>query len=1471
MKKVLGLDLGTNSIGWALVEQNFEAKEGKILGMGSRIIPMDGETLGDFGKGNSVSQTSERTRQRMTRRLHERYLLRRERLHRVLNILQFLPKHYATHIDFQKNLGQFLPEAEPKLAYSEGEFLFKDAFNEMIEIFKAKQPDFLMKENGESASIPYDWTIYYLRKKALNNRLSVHELAWVILNFNQKRGYYQARGEEEETTNKREFVKELKVISITKSNLDKNPIYHWYDVVLENGWIYNAKLSSEPQWLNTSKEFLITEELDQEGNIKISKNHKKDKEGKESRKIALLPSFDEIDLMSPAEKDKFFKKIKAKTEVTIANSGETVGSYIFNALVAKPKQKIRGKLIRTIDRKFYKDELVKILTTQIKLQPELFTNDLYVDCVRELYRNNEIHQDQLKKGNFCELFVEDIIFYQRPLRSKKSTISNCPLEFRTFISVDKAGKKQQIKEYLKVAPKSNPYYQEFRLWQWIKNLNIYNKSDDFNVTSEFIDNIESIETLFEFLKNHKSIIQSDLIKFLVQQKEQTRPRGLKPKELKAEIEKYRWNYVEDKDYPCNETHYQFITRLENVNNLPVNFLTTEIEQKLWHIIYSVKDKVEYEKALETFAKSNNIDVESFTQAFKNFPPFKNEYGAYSLKAIKKLLPLMRIGKYWNIDAIDINTKNRIDKIIDAEFDPKIEDRVREKMKEYSSIEQFQGMPLWQAQYVIYNRHSESENNEKWTNLDDLNNFINQFKQHSLRNPIVEQVVTETLRVVKDIWNHYGNGNPEYFNEIHIELGREMKNNADDRKELSDRMQKNENTNFRIKSILAEMLALGEFENVRPYSPSQQEILKIYETGVLNSVSEINDDIIKISTTAQPSSAELKKYILWLNQKYRSPYTGEIIPLSSLFTPAYEIEHIIPQSRYFDDSLSNKVICESAVNKLKDNLIGLAFIKQFPGEFVECGFGKTVKVFTEAEYIDFVDKNFAKDLSKKRKLLLEDIPEQMIERQLNDTRYISKYISHLLSNLVRENTNDDGINSKNLISGNGKITTELKNDWGLNDVWNDLILPRFERMNEITNSNSFTTWNENHQKFLPTVPLDLSKNFSKKRIDHRHHAMDALVIACATKDHINLLNNQSAKSETKRYDLQYKLRTRESYFNKKEQRQKDAFKDFIKPWPSFTTDAKYALESIIVSFKQNLRVINKATNQYQKTVNVNGAPKKEIHTQSGTNWAIRNSLHKETIYAKVNLPWHPLEKGKTLTASRKSIDTSFDLKKINAITDTGIQKILLSYLKFKGNDPSIAFSPEGIEFMNKNIRQFNSGKFHQPILKVRIFEAGLRFPLGETGNKKYKYVEAAKGTNLFFGIYIDEQGKRSFSTIPFNEVIERQKQFLSSVPEINEKGNRLLFSLSPNDLVYVPTEEEIINNQLIDITNLKPHQIDRVYKMVSSSGDTCEFIKHNIASVIYKKVEYTTNNKMQKALTGEMVKSVCNKLIVSRLGHLTSMK
>ena len=64
----------------------------------------------------------------------------------------------------------------------------------MLVDFATHQPVFV----SEGKKVPYDWALYYLRKKALTEMISKEELAWIILNFNQKRGYYQLRGEEEE-------------------------------------------------------------------------------------------------------------------------------------------------------------------------------------------------------------------------------------------------------------------------------------------------------------------------------------------------------------------------------------------------------------------------------------------------------------------------------------------------------------------------------------------------------------------------------------------------------------------------------------------------------------------------------------------------------------------------------------------------------------------------------------------------------------------------------------------------------------------------------------------------------------------------------------------------------------------------------------------------------------------------------------------------------------------------------------------------------------------------------------------------------------------------------------------------------------------------------------------------------------------------------------------------------------------------
>jgi CRISPR-associated endonuclease Csn1 len=1493
MKKILGLDLGTNSIGWALVDQNFEEKQGNILGLGSRIIPMSQDIMGEFDRGNSISQTAERTGFRGVRRLRERHLQRRERLHRILNVLGFLPKHYSDKIDFGKRLGKFLPETETKLVYNErNEFIFKNSFEEMLHDFQRSQPDLV--SNGRK--VPLDWTIYYLRQKALTSKIEKEELAWLLLHFNQKRGYYQLRGEEEEENqNKLVEFHSLKVVDVKADEPQKGRPGIWYSIILENGWIYR-RASKNPlfDWNNKMKDFIVTTDLNEDKTVKT------DKEGNEKRSFR-----------APSEDD--WTLLKKKTESEIEKTRGTVGQFIYNTLLANPNQKIKGKLIRTIERKFYKEELNLIVRKQVEFHPELKNTDVYNACIEELYPHNESHKNSLLNKDFVHLFIEDILFYQRPLRSQKSLISNCPFEYRSYI-VEGIQKSESIK----CVSKSHPIYQEFRLWQWIQNLKIYDRKTDENVTSEYLFSEEDYVRLFNFLNERKEVEPKMLLKH-----------------FKISEKSHRWNFVEDKPYPCNETHSMIKSRLEKVEDISPDFLTPEIEEKLWHLIYSVNDKIEYEKALKSFALKYNLHPESVLENFRKFPPFKNEYGAYSLKAVKKLLPLMRLGKYWNSENIDDKTKVRIQHLLTGEYDESIRERVRDKAIKLITESDFKGLPLWLASYIVYDRHSENAETGRWNTVKDLENYLAAFRQHSLRNPIVEQVITETLRVVKDIWNQFGNGEKDFFKEIHIELGREMKNPADKRKQMTERNTGNENTNLRIKALLMEMLNDSNVENVRPYSPIQLEILKIYEEGVLNSDIEIPEEIEKISKLSQPSGSDLMRYKLWLEQRYRSPYTGETIPLNKLFTPAYEIEHIIPQSRYFDDSLSNKVICEAAVNKEKTNQTGLEFIKNHHGQIVETGSGKKVRIFSEDEYQEFVKQHYNKNRGKRNKLLLDDIPEKMIERQMNDTRYISKFVMQLLSNMVREETSkDDGVNSKNVLASNGQITSVLKNDWGLNDVWNDLILPRFERLNELTHSQNFTTYNERYQKYLPQVPFELQKGFQKKRIDHRHHAMDALVIACATRNHINYLNNQNALDKKKskeqkqvaREDLRAVLCDKK-YNDGSNSNYQWVFKQ---PWETFVVDAMQKLETTLVSFKQNLRVINKTINKHEKYVDKDGRWLKEKVEQTiGESWAIRKSMHKDTVAGHVNLrdrkivnlpaaidKWEVLvdknlktkikqlinegfdkkkivrffsdleykwmnkdvskpelyyfsDEKEMLVASRVNLDVTFNEEKIKSITDTGIQKILLEHLGQKQNNPEIAFSPEGIEELNQNLTFLNDGKPHQSVYKVRTFEPkGNKFSVGQSGNKKDKYVEAAKGTNLFFAIYQDENGKRSYETIPLNIVIERQKQGLAPCPEENSDGLPLLFYLSPNDLVYMPEMEERDNLQPIEFQKLKKKQAQNVYKMVSSSGTQCFFVKSEVAVSIVNKIEFSALNKMEKSIDGRMIKDICAKLKVDRLGNIS---
>lgn len=1536
MKRIFGLDLGTASIGWAVVTRRSdndnpgEAAE-CINGSGSRIIPDDRQ--GDFEKGNPVSQTSERTGYRGVRRLRQRHLLRRERLNRVLDVMGFLPEHYSQALT---RYGKFKDADGCKPAWRRDaggkyDFIFKDSFAEMLADIRHEHPGAL----SDGTLVPYDWTIYYLRKKALTQAVSRQELAWILLNFNQKRGYYQMRGEEQEDNGRQEEFLALKVTAVEDTG-ERRGRDTWYNVILENGMIYRRTAPSAPGWTGSVKEFIVTTQLDKDG------KPKKDKDGRVKYSLR-MPDADDWTL------------IKKKTESDINNSAKTVGEYIYDALKSNPRQKIRGRLVRTIERKYYRQELVRILDAQKAFIPELNDNKLLEACLDELYPVNDAYRSSIRERGFTCLLADNIIFYRRPLKSKNSLIGGCPYESHKFVD-KRTGEAKTVP--VKCVAKSNPLYQELRLWQFVSNLRIYRRLKnvggrlltDVDVTAELLPTGEDRAALFGWLNDRLNISQDTLLGTYFKMKKTGGKSASYP---------CRWNYPEYKTYPCNETRGLMLKYLKRAD-ISSDFLSAEREKSLWHILYSVEDKGELSRALVTFAVKHGIDnPQRFAEVFTEFPSFKKEYGSYSEKAIKRLLPLMRTGRYWSESAIDESTRRRIDNIINGEYDETIKKRVREKAIHLTDAGMFRELPLWLACYVVYDRHSEAKDVTRWTSSDDIDIYLSHFRQHSLHNPIVEQVVTETLRTVRDMWRHYGR--PD---EIHIEMGREMKQTAEQRKKTVRRISENEVANMRAKVLLTEFMN-PEFgiDNVRPYSPGQQELLRIYENGVLSRVGEVSDDIREIimklgeaDVKKRPSQKEVMRYKLWLDQKYRSPYTGRMIPLSRLFTSDYQIEHIIPQSRYFDDSFSNKVICESAVNSLKDRMLGMEFIRAKHGQVVELGSGRTATILGVDEYERLVTCDYKNVPAKMKRLLMDDIPDDFIARQLNDSRYISKIVKTLMSNVVREEGEIEDI-SKHVITCNGAITDRLKHDWGVKDVWNRIILPRFRRLNELTGTDKFTAVSAGGHE-IPDMPLELQKGFNKKRIDHRHHAMDAIVIACTTREHVNLLNNESAtrNGNANRYMLSRKLRTYEQVEIVKNGERKtiSVAKEFIKPWPSFTTDVEKALKGIVVSFKQNLRVINKTVNYYQHFENGKKIAVKQV---KGDNWAIRKPLHKETVFGEINLRvvrevklnealkrpksivdkdmkhkivsllgkgydekrirqyfvankdvWHDFNPSKIKVyyftqeildkngnvkdryfATRESLDTSFDSKKIkNKVADTGIRKILLRHLEACGGDVEKAFSPDGIETMNRNMLNLNNGKAHQPIYKVRVYEKAVKYAVGRRGNKALKFVEAAKGTNLYFAVYETEvidnvtgqlKKKRSYATIPLYEAVNRAKAGQPVAPN-DENGNKPAFVLSPNDLVYLPTKEEIESG----IVKM-PLDKERIYKMVDASGICINFVPQSMANVIYSlprdlasifcngtmiQNEFglgSPKSKNERAITGEMIKEICIPIKVDRIGNI----
>lgn len=1491
MKKILGLDIGTNSIGWAFIETNIYEKpdnlEGKIIQLGSRIIPMDANDINNFDAGTPESKAATRRLARGARRLNQRYKLRRSRLITALKILGWLPDSFPTK--FKKinkhNINEYLP-------YSD------EIKKEVAEYFGIEG---MRTTKGNEYELSEDWIIYYLKSKALNEKITLPELARVLYHANQRRGFKSSRKdnkvENEDNDLQIKYPINEKYIEVVKvTNIEnkgkgegKDSEFTFYEITCQTPELVftSIKKRKNPlEWLGKDIE------------MEISKTTTKDQKVKYN-----------ISEVDPKE----WESRKRAWEKYLVNEGNYISTTYFNEFKKDRNFTVKNRIV---DRKFYQDELKAIWEKQSEFYKDIFEERNAISEIADtFYTHNSEKNKELKSKDLFHIFYNDIIYYQRGLKSQKSLIANCTFESKTY--KDKDGNEKIAG--IKVASKSSPAFQEFRIWQTIHNLKVLKNEEtindktnyDIDYSVEFLT-IENKEKLFELFDSTNKISHEAILRKL----------GLKPISGKFE---YRLNYPNDKDFIGNETKAEFRKVFKKHNYIEEGNKLLQDEKifyQLWHIMYSLQEENDIINALSN-TKYFSIP-EPVKKHLSKLPEYSSHYASFSYKALNKLLPLMRVGKYWNEEKIFTSISNtEIFKDLEvAKNDSQLPESLRSELikRNIKDIYGFEGLPTFLASYIAYNRHSERKNEDKYTSFEDIkiNDLI---PYNSLRNPVVEKVIRETLKLVKEIWKNESLGRPDF---IHVELGREMKNNAEERKKISEANSKNRIEKERIANLLKEL----KYPNFNADSPADIDKFRIWKDNGGKEGDTKFDELFKKNNSEFVKDADIEKYRLWAEQNYRSPYTGKVIKLSELFTEKYQIDHIIPKAKYYDDSFGNKVVVEAEVNALKGKRLAIQFIEDSQNLPIELTDGTKVTVFTLDDYKKNAEQTFT-NKKKQRNLKLFEVPENFVERQLNDTKYISRTVAQFLRPIANGQDSDEG-----LIYTNGSITSDLKQKWGLNRLWKDLLRPRFERLETIMGE----------QLIYPSETKQGDYHFGKdyKRIDHRHHALDALIIACTSRSHIKYLNSLNSLSNDKR-DKNFKEWEKWKYLlNKKKQleEKENGMREFSLPWDNFFLDAKDAMHEIIISHKPTSKLVSKAINKYQKWIEVepNKWEKKLVYQEQPQDddkfWvAVRQSLFgqplgkihlaeykknvelKKAIKAQIDfiktvnlwnsevprialskyrdqtvtiiknlafdekaifkyLENNPLidDSGEIITSldllyfkkyasKRVSIDETFTLEKINALPYSNLQKnwltnLLRAHLEENNNDPKVAFKGEALEQLFK--------KAPYPINKVTRKEGGDKIELNN------KLLDGDKGVNQYFIIEIskeidkktgEEKIVRKYSTPKFLDCIER---LAKKLPIHNDEPNKQYIVLSPGDVVYVPEPEENITQ--ID-WNDKKKIASRCYIMKSSSASTCYFLPATVSTLI-EKGEFESLGKSEKTIDGkQFIKEYCIKLSIDRLGNI----
>lgn len=585
-------------------------------------------------------------------------------------------------------------------------------------------------------------------------------------------------------------------------------------------------------------------------------------------------------------------------------------------------------------------------------------------------------------------------------------------------------------------------------------------------------------------------------------------------------------------------------------------------------------------------------------------------------------------------------------------------------------------------------------------------------------------------------------------EIRIELARELKQSKEERNDADKRNSKRQRENEVIIKRLAEYGLRATRNNIIKW--------RLYE--------EIDNQDKKLNAICI--------------------YCGQPISIAEAIRGTeVDVEHIIPKSKLFDDSQNNKTLAHRRCNSKKNDMTAYDFMKT-----------KSQQEFDA--YVERVNSLFANKIlnkAKRDKLLMSEdkIPDDFISRQLRESQYIAKKAREILQTICY-----------NVWSTSGTVTAELRRLWGWDDVTMNLQMPKYKELG-LTETKE---WESEHGKKKHSK--EVIKDWTK-RDDHRHHAIDALVIACTEQGFIQRFNTLSA-SKT-RVDMQREIELHSAQYKEKLSLLE---KYIVSQCPIDVSDVEKAVADILISFKSGKKVAVIGKRKVGKRGN-----KKVVQTGI---IVPRGALSEESVYGKIKT----IEKNKTLkylfenshlisqpqikslveqrlrkfennskealaslkknpiyldTAKSKileyapcfkeefvikySVDINFS--KTDKVIDGKIKKILQNRLAKFGGKPKEAF--KDVQKDEKSLKWYEDEGLERPIHSVRC-STGLAAIVPVKKDENGKEIGFVKpGNNHHIAIYNDKEGNKSEHTCTFWHAVERRKY---GIPIIIKNTNEI---------------------------------------------------------------------------------------------------